>query len=292
MSPALSTSDQPSSREEDAVQQDPAPVRHPHLFFEDGNLAFEAELTLFNVHRSRVLAHMEPMQDAMSLPKAPGQLSKGTVARPIQLSGVKKGDFEVFLRVLYDTNDIFLKSEALSTEELICLLRISDYFNFSAGFNYAVSKISYSFDVPWAEKLALGLRYDKEKWVDSAIENFYGGLRPRITPEDAATLGTASGLVFMVLHQGLDRTSKLVSDLLDTAPSVHADVTYDWRSAECKDHGYEVDHIFLAPSQKESPGQEESLGWPLFSRRFSGSRKELPIPTNERCVPRAALHRG
>ncbi|KAL0565643.1 hypothetical protein V5O48_016376 [Marasmius crinis-equi] len=213
------------------------PEPHPFLFFDDGNFALQVELTLFNVHRSRVLPFMEAVQDAGEVSAVSGAPSQGSIDNSIHLPGIKKDEIEVFLRVFYDTNDIFLSGKNLPTDDLIRLLRISDYFNFTAGFDYAVTKISCSFDVPWAEKLALGLRYDKQKWIESAVGDFFSQWKPRITPGDAATLGINSGLVFMVLQQGMDRIAKLVNDLLDTAPSAYADIASDWKAPECKEHG-------------------------------------------------------
>lgn len=96
-----------------------SPVRHPELYFEDGNLVIQVAIifhregrsltvkqvedTLFNVHRSILIRHSVVFSDIFALPKpVPGTSVEGSSDEfPLQFPGISSVDFERFLWILY-----------------------------------------------------------------------------------------------------------------------------------------------------------------------------------------------
>ena len=99
-----------------------SPMRHPELYFEDGNLVTQVTIifteiqcqgrsltvrkvedTLFNVHRSILIRHSVVFSDIFALPKpVPGASVEGSSDEcPLQFPGISSVDFERFLWILY-----------------------------------------------------------------------------------------------------------------------------------------------------------------------------------------------
>ncbi|KZP20411.1 hypothetical protein FIBSPDRAFT_861634, partial [Athelia psychrophila] len=84
----------------DQIQElDAKGTRHPKYYFEDGNIVFQVEDTLYNVHRyffARDSAHFRAILQ--------GAVQRTAAIEPCVLSGVNCADFDEFLAILYPTD--------------------------------------------------------------------------------------------------------------------------------------------------------------------------------------------
>ncbi|KII86335.1 hypothetical protein PLICRDRAFT_286187 [Plicaturopsis crispa FD-325 SS-3] len=75
--------------------------RDPRFFFDDGNIVFKVEHTLFNLHRYILIRHVGVLRDMLSVPQ-PETVVEGTSAdSPIELPGITSVAFKAFIQFLY-----------------------------------------------------------------------------------------------------------------------------------------------------------------------------------------------
>jgi len=144
---------------------DPQPphVPHEHFFFDDGNITFLVEGTLYRVHRYFFCRDSSDFKDRLS--RLSTQLESTPDSPPvIQLDDVKSVDFEAFLSVLYPQN--FNTIEERSFEEWSSILDLSTRWGFAGIRNLAIRCLKPPSPL---RRLLLARKYAVEEWVNPAL---------------------------------------------------------------------------------------------------------------------------
>ncbi|KZT03943.1 uncharacterized protein LAESUDRAFT_319461 [Laetiporus sulphureus 93-53] len=100
------------------------PVKHERFYFEDGNVVFLVETTLFKVHRYSLETKSGVFETMFSLKPPKDQSVEGdSKYNPIHLQGTTVVDFERFLTVLYPRD--LRRSDLNSFDEWLSVLELA-----------------------------------------------------------------------------------------------------------------------------------------------------------------------
>jgi len=138
--------------------------RHPQFYFEDGNVIFLVEDTLFNVHRYFFFRDSAPFRAMFSLQPPPGTPVEGqSDEHPIQLLGTNVQDFERLLSVMYPAK--LGVSPFSTTDEWKSILEMSTKYEFVEIREMAINTLSKTFMDP-IDKISIAQQYDiRLDWV-------------------------------------------------------------------------------------------------------------------------------
>ncbi|KAI0677575.1 hypothetical protein C8Q78DRAFT_1066075 [Trametes maxima] len=75
--------------------------KHREYFFEDGNVVFQVEDTLYKLHRSLLEKHSPVFRELFTIPQPEGSTEGRTEDNPIVLAGIQAVNFTRFLWLLY-----------------------------------------------------------------------------------------------------------------------------------------------------------------------------------------------
>ncbi|KAF7973594.1 hypothetical protein HWV62_14890 [Athelia sp. TMB] len=135
---------------------------HPRYFFEDGNIVFLVEGTLYNVHRYFFARDSAHFRSALRVKGSPG----ADEFNPYALSDVTCADFDEFLAILYPTD--FLHPTEKSTEQWTSILHLSAKWGFESIKLLAIDRLTAHADP--IDKIVLGRRYGIDDWLPGAYE--------------------------------------------------------------------------------------------------------------------------
>ncbi|KAF7973584.1 hypothetical protein HWV62_14870 [Athelia sp. TMB] len=155
-------------------------TKHPHYFFEDGNIVFLVEGTLYNVHRYFFARDSAHFRSIFGLKGVEGI----DEYRPCALSDVNCADFDEFLAILYPTD--FLHPTEKSIEQWTSILHLSAKWGFESIKLLAIDRLT-AHAAP-IDKIVLGRRYDINKWLPGAYEAVCMRADP-LTVEEGTKLG-------------------------------------------------------------------------------------------------------
>ncbi|KZP04073.1 hypothetical protein FIBSPDRAFT_767982, partial [Athelia psychrophila] len=130
--------------------------RHPQYYFEDGNVVFLIEDTVYNVHRyffARDSTHFRAVQRTAAI-------------EPCMLSGVNCADFDEFLAILYPTD--FRRPAKKTTARWISVLHLAAEWDFTNIKFLAIGNLTATATV--IDKIVLGRRYSITDWLPGAYE--------------------------------------------------------------------------------------------------------------------------
>ena len=77
---------------------------HPTLWYDDGSVVLQVEMTMFHIHHSILSAHSEIFKDMFAIPQSPSMASDGRIdgCPIIKISGDTAQNWENTLLAIYD----------------------------------------------------------------------------------------------------------------------------------------------------------------------------------------------
>ncbi|KZP20410.1 hypothetical protein FIBSPDRAFT_1022589 [Athelia psychrophila] len=149
--------------------------RHPQYYFEDGNVVFLIEDTLYNVHRyffARDSTHFRALfQDT-------------DTSHPCAMSDVSCTDFDEFLAILYPTD--FRRPTEKTTAQWTSILHLAAKWGFENIKLLAIDSLTAN--ATPIDKIVLGRRYGITEWLAGAYEAVCTRADP-LTVEEGMKLG-------------------------------------------------------------------------------------------------------
>ncbi|KAJ3538684.1 hypothetical protein NMY22_g5068 [Coprinellus aureogranulatus] len=137
-------------------------IRHPRFFFQDGNVIFLVEETLFKIHRFFFQRDSAIFSSMFSLPIPKNERPEGEAEdKPIILHGIKSVDFERFMSILYPIN--FIDCDLTTVDEWTSVLTISSIWEFKSLRELAIDRLS-RITLP-IDRIVLGNRFDLAQWL-------------------------------------------------------------------------------------------------------------------------------
>ncbi|KIJ51396.1 hypothetical protein M422DRAFT_158628 [Sphaerobolus stellatus SS14] len=157
--------------------------RHKTYYFDNDQVIFLAEDTLFNVHKSILSRHSPVFRDMFEMP--PTVDVEGSFdSNPIRLENVKALDFERLLSILYPTT---VGKHTATLPEWISILQLATTWLFDDIRTLAISSLS-KFDIEPVQKVAIALQCDVPEWLHSSYMALCDRAAP-LTLEEARRLG-------------------------------------------------------------------------------------------------------
>ncbi|KZP11859.1 hypothetical protein FIBSPDRAFT_799853 [Athelia psychrophila] len=148
--------------------------RHPQYYFEDGNVVFLIEDTLYNVHRyffARDSTHFRAtLQD--------------TASYPYVMQDVSCADFDEFLAILYPTN--FRRPMEKTATQWTSILHLAAKWGFENIKLLAIDNLAAN--VNPVDKIVLGRQYGIAEWLPAAYQTVCTRADP-LTMEEGVKLG-------------------------------------------------------------------------------------------------------
>ncbi|KZP11850.1 hypothetical protein FIBSPDRAFT_870850 [Athelia psychrophila] len=158
-----------------ANELDSSKKSHPEYYFEDGNVVFLIEDTLYSVHRyffARDSTHFRTiLQDTDS-------------SEPCVMSDVSCADFDEFLAILYPTD--FRQPTKKTTSQWTSILHFAAKWGFANIKLLAIDNLTGN-AIP-IDKIVLGRRYGITEWLAGAYEAVCTRADP-LTMEEGMKLG-------------------------------------------------------------------------------------------------------
>ncbi|KAH8110468.1 hypothetical protein DFH11DRAFT_1465469, partial [Phellopilus nigrolimitatus] len=151
---------------------------HEYFAFDDGNVTFLVEQTLFTVHRYFFLRDSPVLSSMFALLQQSGE-KRGTKTDPIVLQGTKSQDFERFLKLLYPPK--IGEDSLASFDEWASVLHVADVYDFSDAKELAILKLAEL--APCVPRLALGRRYHVRLLIHTALRDICNREAPLSTEE-------------------------------------------------------------------------------------------------------------
>ncbi|KZP04737.1 hypothetical protein FIBSPDRAFT_711588, partial [Athelia psychrophila] len=131
--------------------------KHSQYYFEDGNVVFRVENTLYNVHRYFFV------RDS---PHFRAILQGNDTTNPCVLSGVNCADFDEFLAILYPID--FRRPPSKTMAQWTSILHLAANWGFENIKLLAIDKLAGSANP--VDKIVLGRRYGIIDWLPAAYE--------------------------------------------------------------------------------------------------------------------------
>ncbi|KAH9833505.1 uncharacterized protein C8Q71DRAFT_187015 [Rhodofomes roseus] len=183
-----------------------APTRHERFYFDDGNVVFLVEETLFNVHRYFLKRESPFFQEMFSMKSDEGR----TDDNPILLEGTKSQEFACLLACLYPRT-VGKVDEMLATEWAL-VLDFAIKWQFNDIRDLAVEQLKYvhTYSPTLALQIASARKHGMDGWYFHAVVKMCERGRA-ITPAEAEQLGLTETVRISAirhkLHSGGGRPS-------------------------------------------------------------------------------------
>jgi len=159
-----------------------APQRHERYYFDDGNVIFLAEDTLFNVHRYFLQRDSPVFQAMFSQPSTSGEGKSDD--NPIVLEGTKSADLSCFLSCMYPIN--YGEGDLTTYEEWAAALELAVKWEFDRIRDFIVQRIKDTATL--AEQIVTARRLNLQQWCWNACAKLCQRSQP-LTLEEGQRLG-------------------------------------------------------------------------------------------------------
>ncbi|KZP24164.1 hypothetical protein FIBSPDRAFT_951467 [Athelia psychrophila] len=157
------------------ITEAPDYARHPRYYFEDGNIVFLVEDTLYNMHRylfARDSTHFRTI------------LRDNGASDPCVISDVSCTEFDEFLAILYPTD--FRQPSKRTTAQWTSILHLAAKWGFENIKLLSIDNLTA--DATPIDKVVLGRRYGITDWLPGAYEAVCTRADP-LTMEEGMKLG-------------------------------------------------------------------------------------------------------
>ncbi|EPT02410.1 hypothetical protein FOMPIDRAFT_1094708, partial [Fomitopsis schrenkii] len=157
--------------------------RHEQYYFDDGNVVFRVEDTLFNVHRFFFKRDSLVFQTMFAQPSAtPGEGESDD--KPILLESIKSADFACFLACVYPVN--YGSGDLATYDEWASALELAVLWGFERVRDFIVKRVQETGTL--AEQIVTARRLDMQDWCWDACAKICQRQAP-LTMEEAQRLG-------------------------------------------------------------------------------------------------------
>ncbi|GJJ08408.1 hypothetical protein Clacol_002624 [Clathrus columnatus] len=226
--------DSPPSTPEGSIP--PSPLagsirRHKNYYFDNDQVIFLVEDTLFNVHRSLLMRHSTVFKDMFEMPSGPvsGESVEGSNdENPVRLENVRAVDFERLLSILYPS---VIGKYSATLPEWISILQLATRWLFDDIRTLAITELT-DLKIDPVQKVAIALQCDIPEWLHSSYVALCLRQYP-LTLDEGRKLGVdvVTKLAYTrevyrdnshISHRE-DYASKLVTDVFGTTPSKRDD---------------------------------------------------------------------
>ncbi|TFY61350.1 hypothetical protein EVJ58_g4557 [Rhodofomes roseus] len=189
-----------------------SPTKHDRFYFDDGNVIFLVEETLFNIHRYLLKRDSPVFQDMFSMHSDEGRSDDS----PILIEGTKSTDFACFLACLYPSS--FGEVDEMHPEEWAAVLDLAIKWQFLGVRKLAVKQMaSLTVDSPTlALQIATARKHHIDSWYLDAVVKMCERSRP-ISPEEGERLGLLETIRISAMRQKLHSRDERFSDVCPVA---------------------------------------------------------------------------
>ncbi|KAH9915883.1 uncharacterized protein B0H18DRAFT_1124564 [Fomitopsis serialis] len=116
------------------------PRRHYRFYFQDGNVIFQVEDVLFNVHRYFFQQYSSAFEGMFLSKPVEGEPLEGSAdENPIILGQISVQDFERLLCIMYPSG--FAHYELTTTNEWTSVLRLAHMWQFDSIVSFAAKRL-------------------------------------------------------------------------------------------------------------------------------------------------------
>ncbi|KAG9220220.1 hypothetical protein CCMSSC00406_0009541 [Pleurotus cornucopiae] len=144
------------------------PIKHPEFYANVHMVEIQIDNTLFRVDINGLRRQAKVLEDVFSIPPSvvAGQPEEGTAENPIQFTGlVTVDDFAAFLTWIGRNDE---RPVPQDPQILIAILRVSHMWHAPKAFEDVKYQIEW-LNLPHAQMVELGLQYNIDEWVTTAI---------------------------------------------------------------------------------------------------------------------------
>ncbi|KAF9230040.1 hypothetical protein BU15DRAFT_84126 [Melanogaster broomeanus] len=180
-------------------------IHHPIFYFDDGNIVFQADQTLFRLHQGILTVHSAAWRDILKIPS--GIESDGTEAHPILLEGITESEFAHFVTWVYHVGS---NETELDEAALIAILKVSRLWMIENSITWAVNHLA-RLDLSPARKLQLARMYIIPAWIAPAIRQLMALPLASIAASDADNMGLVVYTIVARAHEATEKERKALA---------------------------------------------------------------------------------
>ncbi|KAI6110429.1 hypothetical protein EDD16DRAFT_1710861 [Pisolithus croceorrhizus] len=137
-----------------------APQRHPKYWFLDGNIVFQADSTLFCLHKGVLFVHSPTLENISALPS--GVENDGEDEdHPIFLPSISGEEFDHFMSWLYHVGGAVPHDQNLPS--LVAILKVSHLWQIKNSIAWAIAHLN---------QLELACKYTIPQWIAPCQDQF------------------------------------------------------------------------------------------------------------------------
>ncbi|THH19170.1 hypothetical protein EW146_g1959 [Bondarzewia mesenterica] len=225
--------------------------KHKRFFFEDGNVTFLINTTLYRVHQYFFTRDSSVFSDVIfsqHFERCKARKKDDTLETPIHLKDIEATEFDAFLSILYPSN--FDESDIQAVEGWSSVLHLATVWKFASMRRLAIQRLT-SIASP-IDRLVFGHKYAVEDWIIPA----YVALCERTDPLDFEEGWRLPSddiiLIARVREEIRSGTSTLRG--CNCKPEASLDSFGSWKSSPVEDINNRV-KVILHGSQKDVPPQ-------------------------------------
>ncbi|KAH9915424.1 uncharacterized protein B0H18DRAFT_274167 [Fomitopsis serialis] len=171
--------------------------RHERFYLSDGNVIFQAEDTLFKIHRYFFLQGSKVFEDMFSLPSPPGEdYEGGSDDRPVYLEGTTSLDLARFLTIFYPRS--VCKPDLETTDEWASVLALAVKWQFDDV--QALAVVWFSANAPLVDQILLARAHRLAEWLYDAHVRICSRYEP-LSLAEGRRLGVDEAVVISDVRQ-------------------------------------------------------------------------------------------
>ncbi|KAI5993212.1 hypothetical protein EDD15DRAFT_2367447 [Pisolithus albus] len=162
-----------------------APQRHPKYWFLDGNIVFQADSTLFRLHKGVLFVHSPTLENIFALPS--GVENDGEDEdHPIFLPGISGEEFDHFVSWLYHVSGAVPHDRNLPS--LVAILKVSRLWQIENSIAWAIAHLN-QLELSAVHKLELARKYTIPQWIAPAVRSLTLASLSAIDEDETLVLG-------------------------------------------------------------------------------------------------------
>lgn len=231
---------------------------------------FQVEDQLFNVPKYHFVRHSEIFRTMFLLPPPKGSDSEGSTDRaPIQLDGVDKMDFQIFLEVLYPLETMVDMWAKMTKSKWLSVLKLATMWVFKEIRALAIDRLT-KWPMGEIEQIVLAKQYNVSQWLLSGYQKL--AMRSEmVSLEEAAQIGYLSTILIFQVREQVGHQTRRRPDVATTV------VEYTFKR-EVREMELAYDDQFLADGAEERLRVVESTMGPTEAMSTAYSRYQFEAP--------------
>ncbi|KAI6154588.1 hypothetical protein BKA82DRAFT_166266 [Pisolithus tinctorius] len=180
--------------------------KHPKYWFTDGNIVFQADDTLFCLHRGALFVHSPTLEGIFTLPS--GVVNDGVdEEHPIKLPGISGGEFEHLVSWMYHVGSVHHDRNLPS---LVAILKVSRLWQIDNSIDWAIAHLN-QLNLSAVTKLELACKYTIPQWIPPSVCLLLLNPLSAITEDEAYCLGIRVYSIIAKAHEALDMERHIIA---------------------------------------------------------------------------------